>query len=81
LILTGERQPQLKLELREYMKCGRILTIDDQTIPAIPVQELARQYKGQLIGNYIESFGSDPQGIVELKALRYGLEALLYSDQ
>ena len=63
------------------MKCGRITEIIDRTVPAFHLQELARRYRGQLIGKYIESFEDGPKGIVEEKALRYGLEALLYSEK
>ncbi|MDD6616858.1 MAG: DNA repair exonuclease [Lachnospiraceae bacterium] len=77
---TGQRAPQFRPDLREYRKCGRILDIEDGTIPAFPVEELRRQYRGQLIGDFIESFGESPKGMVEEKALRYGLEALLYGD-
>ena len=78
--LTGQRHPQLRFDLKEYMKCGRIVDIIDKTVPAFHLEELRRQYRGQLIGNYIESFGEGPKGIIEEKALRYGLEALLYSE-
>lgn len=81
IILDGERNPSLKLDLREYRKCGRIVEVTDRTVPAFHLQELKRQYQGQLIGNFIDSFGDGPRGIVEEKALRYGLEALLYSGR
>ena len=81
LALVGQRHPKLRLDIREYMKCGRIVEITDKTIPAFHLEELRQQYRGQLIGNYIESFGDHPQGLVEEKALRYGLEALLYSGK
>lgn len=76
--LTGERHPQFYPDMREYQKCGRILDIEDRTVPAFHLEELKRQYRGQLVGDYIESFGSGPQNSVEQKALEYGLEALLY---
>lgn len=76
--LTGERHPKLCLDIREYQKCGRILEIEDRTVPAFHLEELKRQYQGQLIGDYIESFGNGPENPVEQKALEYGLEALLY---
>ncbi|MCC8101599.1 MAG: DNA repair exonuclease, partial [Clostridiales bacterium] len=74
----GERHPQFYPDMREYQKCGRILDIEDRTVPAFHLEELKRQYRGQLVGDYIESFGSGPQNSVEQKALEYGLEALLY---
>lgn len=81
ITLTGERQPRLIPDIREYMKCGRILEIVDRTVPAFHLQELRREYRGQLIGNFVESFGEKPKGLVEEKALRYGLEALLYPEK
>ena len=80
IALTGERHPQFRPDVREYMKCGRILEIADRTVPAFHIEELRRQYRGQLVGNYIESFGDGPKGLIEEKALRYGLEALLYGE-
>ena len=80
ITLVGERHPQFRPDVREYMKCGRILEITDRTVTAFHIEELRRQYRGQLVGNYIESFGNEPRGSIEEKALRYGLEALLYGD-
>ncbi len=81
ITLTGGRHPQFRPDVREYMKCGRILEITDKTVPAFHVEELRRRYRGQLVGNYIESFGDGPKGLIEEKALRYGLEALLYAEE
>lgn len=81
IILTGQRHPKLKLDIREYMKCGRIVEIADRTIPAFAIGELRRQYQGQLIGEFIDSFGEEPRSMLEEKALRYGLEALLYPEK
>ncbi|MCD7716403.1 MAG: DNA repair exonuclease [Lachnospiraceae bacterium] len=78
ITLTGERHPQFCPDYREYLKCGRILDIEDQTVPAFHLEELKRQYHGQLIGDFIESFGDGPANLTEKKALAYGLEALLY---
>lgn len=76
--LVGQKSPQLIPDIREYKKCGRIVDIEDGTVPAFHIEELKEQYRGQLIGNFIESFGEEPRGVVEEKALQYGLEALLY---
>lgn len=81
IMLKGQRHPKMRLDLREYMKCGRIVDISDQTVPAFHLEELKRQYDGALIGNYIESFGEGPQNLIEKKALYYGLEALLYPEK
>jgi DNA repair exonuclease SbcCD nuclease subunit len=76
---VGQHHPQFVPDVREYKKCGRILEIEDASVPAFHIGELREQYRGQLIGDFIESFGDAPENVVEEKALRYGLEALLYS--
>ncbi len=81
IVLTGTRHPKFRPDIPEYLKCGRILDVEDRTVPAFHLEELKRQYSGQLIGKYIESFGEDPQDPVEREALLYGLEALLYSEK
>lgn len=81
IILKGERHPRFRPDIREYMKCGRILEVVDRTVPAFHLDELHRRYRGQLIGNYIESFGDGERSLIEEKALRYGLEALLYPEE
>ncbi len=81
IILKGERHPGFRPDIREYMKCGRILEVVDRTVPAFHLDELHRRYRGQLIGDYIESFGDGERSLIEEKALRYGLEALLYPEE
>lgn len=80
IILTGQRHPKLRLDVREYMKCGRVFEIVDRTVPEFKLEELRSQYRGQLIGDFIESFGDGPSNRIEEKALYYGLEALLFTD-
>ncbi|MCD8023031.1 MAG: DNA repair exonuclease [Lachnospiraceae bacterium] len=81
ITLTGQRQPNFRADFREYLKCGRILEIEDRSVPAFHLDELKRKYHGQLIGDYIESFGDGPKNPTEQKALFYGLEALLYPQK
>ncbi|MCD8104906.1 MAG: DNA repair exonuclease [Lachnospiraceae bacterium] len=80
ITLTGFRHPRFRPDVGEYLKCGRILEVADRTAPAFHVEELRQRYRGQMIGNYIDSFGSEPKNLIEQKALTYGLEALLYPE-
>ncbi|MCC8044956.1 MAG: metallophosphoesterase [Clostridiales bacterium] len=80
IVLTGLRHPGFRPDIGEYLKCGRILEIEDRTAPAFHLEELRQRYRGGLIGNYIESFGDGPESLVEQKALMLGLEALLYPE-
>ena len=77
--LTGQRSPQFIPNTAEYLKCGRILEVSDDTIPYFHIEQLRREYQGTLIGEYIESFSGKTLSQTEQRALRYGLEALLYS--
>ncbi|MCD7735684.1 MAG: DNA repair exonuclease [Lachnospiraceae bacterium] len=81
ITLTGQRDPKFRADIREYLKCGRVLEIEDRTVPAFHLEELKKRYQGQLVGDFIESFGDAPQSPVEQKALAYGLEALLYPQK
>lgn len=79
--LSGERHPQFVPQVREYLNCGRILEITDRSVPVFPLEELRSKYRDGLIGKFIDSFETaGPAGLVAEKALRYGLEALLYPD-
>lgn len=81
IILSGQRHPKFRPDIREYMKCGRIVEIVDRTVPAFHLETLKKQYHGQLIGTFIESFEGKEKSLVEEKALVYGLEALLYPEK
>ena len=81
IILTGQRHPKFRPDIREYMKCGRIVEVVDRTVPAFHLEALKRQNQGQLIGKYIESFEGKERSLIEEKALAYGLEALLYPEK
>lgn len=80
ITLTGQRHPKFRPDVREYLKCGRVVEVADRTVPLFHLEQLRQQYRGQMIGNYIESFGDGAQGIIEEKALIYGLESLLYPE-
>ena len=81
IILKGQRDPRFVPDWERYRKCGRILEMEDRTVPAFPLEELRARYQGQLIGNFIESFGEEPEDEISRKALQYGLEALLFQDR
>lgn len=75
--LTGNHRPGIRFDTARLMECGRIVDIEDQTGMAFHPEQLRREYEGQLIGRYIESFDGQDRGEVQKKALQYGLEALL----
>ena len=56
---------------------GNIVEIMDESRPAYQLENLYKQYRGTLIGDYIKTFLDKDLTVVEKKALYYGLQALL----
>ena len=77
--LTGVREAGRAYDMDRLSRCGLIVSMEDRTTPALDLEELKRRYHGQLIGRYIESFEGQEMDMVKMKALQYGLEALLES--
>ena len=77
LILKGRVSPDNVLLTERLHGLGNIVEIMDESRPAYNIEELYRQYRGTLIGDYINKFLNKDLTIVEKKALYYGLQALL----
>ena len=75
--IGGQRDPAVQFDRDLIRAAGMILEVTDRSTPAFHLEELKRQYRGQLIGQYIESFEDHERTLTEEKALQYGLEALL----
>lgn len=79
VVLTGQRDPAVSFDPQLIGGCGLILSVTDRTVPAFHLEKLKEEYRGQLIGRYIESFEYDHGQMSEKErlALQYGLSALL----
>ena len=78
VIIQGTRSPGSLLLAERLKSMGNIVEVLDESRPAYDLEKLHEQYRGTLIGDYIEQFrntGSRP--VVEGKALYHGLQALL----
>lgn len=75
--LVGERKPGQSCDTAVLQRAGCVLEVVDETRPALNLPRLRQQYRGQLIGRYIESFADAPEDERQMRALWYGLEALL----
>lgn len=78
VLIRGRRHPGVQFDTEMIRSCGMVLTVRDESVPALHLEELKEQYRGQLIGRYIESFEGAQRGSIEEKALLAGLEALLF---
>ena len=74
--LDGFRNGEVSFSARNIMELGNVVKVIDETKPDYDVKKLYHQYKGSLIGDYIEYF-ADKKSEVESKAFYYGLNALL----
>ena len=74
--LRGLRDVKTEFSARRLEQTGNVSEVVDETRPAYDFTELSQIYEGGLIGEYVDCFAGseDP---VELKALFYGIEALL----
>ena len=76
LCLKGFRDPKTEFSASRLAQTGRVAEVRDETRPAWDFRNLAKRYEGTLIGEYVERF-LQKNGVLEQKALTYGVEALL----
>lgn len=82
ITLAGQRRSDAHFDKETIAGAGLVLDVTDHTDAGMDIGQLRRDYQGQLIGRYIESFldggrREDDLTLVEKKALKAGLEALL----
>lgn len=76
-ILKGIRNPGTEFDIEELKKMGRILDIENETVPDYDFEELLIENRNNIIGMFIEEVmksGTDDR--IADKALYYGIEAL-----
>ncbi len=79
VILEGFRAPDVLFDLSAMDPFGNIVEIRDNTRPAYDFIRLKRENEGNLLGNFIASFGDAAPDTTEYAALCAGVEALLES--
>lgn len=78
VIIQGTRSPGSLLLAERLKSMGNIVEVLDESRPAYDLEKLHEQYKGTLIGDYIEQFPDNGRRpVVQDKALYHGLQALL----
>lgn len=78
VIIQGTRSPGSLLLAERLKSMGNIVEVLDESRPAYDLEKLHEQYKGTLIGDYIEQFPDNGRrSVVQDKALYHGLQALL----
>ena len=78
VIIQGTRSPGSLLLAERLKSMGNIVEVLDESRPAYDLEKLHEQYKGTLIGDYIEQFPDNGRRpVVQDKVLYHGLQALL----
>lgn len=77
LILEGRYDPSAPLDTDRLLLCGDIIRLEDHSVPDYPLQRLAEEHAKDVIGMYLASFDLEHMDETEIKALYYGLNALL----
>ncbi|MCI8814979.1 MAG: exonuclease SbcCD subunit D [Lachnospiraceae bacterium] len=78
ITLVGMRDGDTSFYPERIQRLGNILEVTDLTEPDYDFQKLREQYRGTLIGEFIDYFPADRTPL-ETKALYYGIQALLQS--
>lgn len=77
VIIQGRRSPGSLLLMERLKTMGNIVEVLDESRPAYDIEKLHGQYRGTLIGDYIEQFPENGRTVVQDKALYHGLQSLL----
>ncbi len=75
--VTGQRDPDIRFDLRAMDPFGNIVELTDETRPAYDFERLMAQNKGNFLGDYIRSFQGAKKDSLEYQALCDGVQALL----
>ena len=83
LKLTGVREPDADLSIGELKQRYRISEVIDETEPGYDYRALFAEHPQDMIGFYISRIVSDKKEMsaVERRAMYYGLNALLHSNE
>jgi len=77
LVLEGNRDADMEIENYLLERCGRVVSIKDNTGIDININEIYAQNRGNIIGMYIDKVrGMDISDELKDKTLNYGLGAL-----
>ena len=77
IILKGHRSEDFSIDTRDVCDSGNVVEVSDQTIPALDLEKISRENRGNLIGAYIRRFENCQPGSAEYQALCEGVETLL----
>jgi len=77
IILTGARRLKWMPDIERIRRLGNVSVVEDRSRVSYDIEKLKEQYKGQLIGAYLESFDDGVLTEQEERIRKLGLEALL----
>ncbi len=77
ILLKGYRDSDIMFDVEELKKCGNILEVENETVPAYDFEQLRISNEENLLGKYIAYFQNSKEGSIEYQALYEGVQALL----
>lgn len=77
IVLEGVRDMNWKSDEDRIRRLGNVAAVEDRSRVSYDIESLRTQFKGQLIGAFLERFPEDGLSEQEERILRLGLEALL----
>lgn len=77
IILTGQRDPEIMFDPESLDTFGNIIEVVDHTAYAYQFARLKEQNRGNILGQFIESFSGSEEDSMEYQALCEGVHALM----
>jgi len=84
--ITGYRSPDTAFSAEMLSRCGNVLSVADQTEPALHIEDIQRSHTDDIVGRYIETFLPEGMSLAALEpdplrrqALYEGVQALIRS--
>lgn len=77
--IKGYHNPDMEFDVKSLYGLGNVVEAEDTAFPYYDLEKLKKQQEGTLISEYIRCFDGR-EGVVERKALFYGLQALMETE-
>ena len=77
LFLEGRKDPDVVFDLQELEELERIVDVTEHLVPAYDYGQLMAEHEESILGAYIRRMKQKEQDVVAVKALEYGVNALL----
>ena len=81
IILKGEASPSLYFMKNDLYRAGNVLEVLDETSEDDMLRSLSESHAGDAVGRFLTKLQPDVDEEIRKKAIRYGIDALLFGQE